>query len=664
MPDSKSSTVAPQVTEPVDGTRAPATSATPESADAPPGVTTGTDTPALPGSLIADLLVKAGHLTPDQVEYALRVWSKLPSPQPIVSILKQLEFISEEQIYATLQGSRVDIQLGTLLLEMGIVSDVELRTALAIKADQPDKRLGEILRENHVLAEDELLSVLSLQLGFRYLEAEKLQCDRIAVGKARKQWFEKHGCVPVRDEDGSLMLAMLDPTESQLVKDAERIFGEPVVPCAARSYVIETAIRQLSRNSADAETFTEDNNTIVKAVEDILERAIEDGASDIHIEPMKDRIRVRFRLDGVLFSYKELPMEMARPLSSRIKILAGADIAERRRHQDGRLLYETDGLKIDIRVSFYATVHGEKIVLRLLNNRSKLLDINELGMAPRMFDRFVEDVLEVPSGVVLVTGPTGSGKTTTLYGAINYLNDINTSIVTAEDPVEYVIPGISQCSINPKINLTYEETLRHIVRQDPDVIVIGEIRDRFSADTAIQAALTGHKVLTTFHTEDSIGGLLRLLHMDIEAFLISSTVVCVVAQRLVRRVCPQCSEEHVLAPEEIRRLGYNPADVRRLVFARGRGCSACRFLGYRGRVSVFEMLILDEQVRDALIGRRTSHEIRRICTESTGLVSLLEDGIVKASQGQTSYEEIIRALPRLAKPRPLQQLHRMQGVTQ
>lgn len=326
------------------------------------------------------------------------------------------------------------------------------------------------------------------------------------------------------------------------------------------------------------------------------------------------------------------------------------------------MYFDFEGAKIDLRVSFYSTIHGEKIVMRLLNNRSNLLDINDIGMSPRMVDRFRDDVLDVPSGVVLITGPTGSGKTTTLYGSINYLNSINTSIITAEDPVEYVIPGISQCSINSKINITYEETLRHIVRQDPDIIVIGEIRDRFSADTAIQAALTGHKVLTTFHTEDSIGGLLRLLHMDIEAFLISSTVVSVIAQRLVRRVCPTCAEEHHLSPDEIRRLGYNPKETTSLTFARGKGCSECRYLGYRGRVGIFELLILDEQVKQALIERRTSFEIRRISIESSGLVSLLEDGIVKATQGQTSFEELIRSLPRLSKPRPIQELHRLQGV--
>ena len=400
----------------------------------------------------------------------------------------------------------------------------------------------------------------------------------------------------------------------------------------------------------------------MRTVNDILRNAVAHGASDIHIEPMKDKLRVRLRLDGVLVQSLDLPVDAIRPLTSRIKVMAGADIAEKRRHQDGRMMFEHDGAKIDLRVSFYSTIHGEKIVLRLLNNRSHLLDIHELGMAPRVLERFRNDVLDVPSGVVLITGPTGSGKTTTLYGAINHLNNINTSIITAEDPVEYMISGINQCSINAKIGITYEETLRHIVRQDPDVIVIGEVRDRFSADTAIQAALTGHKVLTTFHTEDSIGGLLRLLHMDIEAFLISSTVVSVVAQRLVRRVCPSCREKHELTPDEIRRLGYNPKESGPIVFSRGGGCTQCRHLGYKGRTAVYELLILNEPVKEALIQRRTSYEIRRISTESTGLVSLLEDGILKAESGLTTFEEIIRTLPRLAKPRPLAELRRLQGV--
>ncbi|MFO7608557.1 MAG: ATPase, T2SS/T4P/T4SS family [Candidatus Krumholzibacteriia bacterium] len=607
---------------------------------------------------IAGMLVDAGHLTREQLEYALRVRGKLGNRRPLVSILQELELVDERRLRETLRANRLNIRIGTLLLELGVLSETDLQAAIGIQQESGGRKLGEVLIENHFLTEDELLNVLSVQLGFPYLETDSLPRDKQLLAKLRPAWLEQHCCFPVRGQDGALLLALVDPLNTKALAEAERLLGETPQPALARRFAIEAAIRSLTQPT----TAELNESGIVRTVNDILRDAVTAGASDIHIEPMKDKVRVRMRLDGVLVQTLDLPVDAARPLTSRMKIMAGADIAEKRRHQDGRMLFEHDGAKIDLRVSFYSTIHGEKIVLRLLNNRSHLLDIHELGMAPRVLERFRNDVLDVPSGVVLITGPTGSGKTTTLYGAINYLNDINTSIITAEDPVEYVISGISQCSINAKIGITYEETLRHIVRQDPDVIVIGEVRDRFSADTAIQAALTGHKVLTTFHTEDSIGGLLRLLHMDIEAFLISSTVVSVVAQRLVRRVCPHCSEKHELTPDEIRRLGYNPKESGPIVFHRGAGCRMCRHLGYAGRAAVYELLVLNEPVKEALIQRRTSYEIRRISVESTGLVSLLEDGILKAESGLTTFEEIIRTLPRLAGPRPLPELRRLQGV--
>jgi type IV pilus assembly protein PilB len=360
----------------------------------------------------------------------------------------------------------------------------------------------------------------------------------------------------------------------------------------------------------------------------------------------------------------DIPSDQAPNVVSRVKVMAGADIAERRRHQDGRINFESSRGTIDIRVSIYVTVNGEKIVMRLLNNRATLLAVKEIGMAPRMLELFQRDALDVPSGVVMVTGPTGSGKTTTLYAAVNYLNDAKTSIITAEDPVEYMIDGIAQCSINPKINLSYAETLKHIVRQDPDVIVIGEVRDQFSAEVAINAALSGHKVITTFHTEDSIGGLIRLLNMNIEAFLISSTVVSIVAQRLLRRVCGSCAENHELTANELARLGYSPAAAKGLTFKRGRGCTACRHVGYKGRVAVFEVLVLNELVRDAVLSHKSASDIRRVCIEGGGLVTLIEDGIAKAAAGLTSFDEIIRQLPRLAKPRPADELRRLLGVTE
>lgn len=618
--------------------------------------TTPTATPAVtdPG----ELFVSTGLVSREQLDYALRVRSKLEVKRPIASILQELEFITEEKLLDTLRANRLDLPIGALLVELGALREQDLQAAVGLQQETPGKKLGEVLVENHFLSEDDLLDVLSVHLGFPYLDVDSLPVDRRLIAPLQPGWLERNRCFPFRDESGVVRLAMCDPQDDSALAEASRALREELQPVLVQQHILRQAIRTAGRPVE----VDRSEQGVVRIVNEILRDAIDRNASDIHIEPMKRTVRVRVRQDGVLIRSQELANDLRAALTSRLKVMAGADIAEKRRHQDGRMLFEHRGAKIDLRVSFYTTIHGEKIVLRLLNNRSNLLDIHELGMAPRVLERFRYDVLDVPSGVVLVTGPTGSGKTTTLYGAINYLNNISTSIITAEDPVEYVIDGINQCSINTKIGITYEETLRHIVRQDPDVIVIGEVRDRFSADTAIQAALTGHKVLTTFHTEDSIGGLLRLLHMDIEAFLISSTVVSVLAQRLVRRVCPNCREDHVLSADEKRRLGYAPAGTGEIVFARGRGCPQCRHLGYRGRTAIYELLILNEQVKEALIQRRTSYEIRRISTESTGLVSLLEDGILKAIDGKTSYEEIIRSLPRLAAPRPLSELARLQGV--
>ena len=304
---------------------------------------------------------------------------------------------------------------------------------------------------------------------------------------------------------------------------------------------------------------------------------------------------------------------------------------------------------------------GDQLVELGHIRQGELLGIDDIGMAPRMLQQFRDGVLASPSGIIVVTGPTGAGKTTTLYSCVNHLNDLEASIIPAENPVEYVIDGISQCSINPKIGLTFTETLRHIVRQDPDIIVMGEVRDTFSAETAIQASLTGHKVLTTFHTEDAVGGLLRLLNMGIEAFLIASTINFMLAQRLLRRVCPKCAAAYVPTPDEYRRLGYTHGDLVGANLQIGRGCSACQFTGYQGRVGILELLILNDDVKEAILARKTVQDIRRISIESSGLITLLENGLAKAALGKVSIAEVMRRLPRPVKPRPLHGLRRLLG---
>lgn len=625
------------------------------------------DRPATPtvGLRIAGVLVDSGVLSAEQLALASRIHKKVESARTLSSVLIELKLVTEAQIRAALRSGKVEAPLGELLVELGRLEPHELQLALAQQREHPQTPLEDILVDNHFVNAADVVAAKADLLDLTAVHADTVAFDVPLLKRAPISTYKANGFVPVRREGERTLVVFADPANTQHLELARKHFGaDLIVGIGARKSVmaaIGRAEKELVASVAVAPQVVEGGGAVA-LVNGVLDQALASRVSDIHFEPGRERLRIRFRQDGVMVLHDDVPNDKATAMIGRIKVMAGADIAERRRHQDGRIQYETPRGTVDIRVSIYATIHGEKVVMRLLNNRDTLLTIRDIGMAPRMLEALQRDALDAPSGVVMVTGPTGSGKTTTLYAAVNYLNDANTSIITAEDPVEYMIDGISQCSINPKINVSYAETLKHIVRQDPDVIVIGEIRDQFSAEVAINAALTGHKVLTTFHTEDSIGGLIRLLNMNIEAFLISSTVVSVIAQRLVRRVCPHCAEKHVLTPNELARLGYQPADAAGLTFARGTGCPACRHIGYKGRVAVFEVLVLNETVRDALLSRKTAYEIRRVCVEASGLVTLIEDGIVKAAAGQTSFEELIRQLPRLSRPRPVGELHRLLGV--
>ncbi|MCP4695064.1 MAG: Flp pilus assembly complex ATPase component [Desulfobacterales bacterium] len=611
---------------------------------------------------IISALIKDGRLTPDQVAYAARVRSKLERVRPLLDVVKELKYVSDDQIRESLRKHGVSMPIGSLLTELGLLGEADLQTAINMQKESSGQKLGEILIKNQFVDERLMVEVLSIQLGFPLLEPEFLDLDERLFADAPPKWCLRHKLIPIRREGEKVVVAFADPMDKDGIESAKQIFGNDILPAIALKKSIRTALDNALTGAKAKRALTVDEDSVVTIADGIILAAVENDASDIHIEPLKDRLRVRFRTDGVLGHHKDFSKEIIAPLTSRFKIMCGADIVEKRRHQGGRLFFDHGGHELDLRASFFVTVHGEKVVLRLLNRQTGLLPIEEIGMPPRTLSRFLDDALELPSGVVLITGPTGSGKTTTVYSCIKHISSPQTSIITAEEPVEYIIDGIAQCSINPKINLTFEETLRHIVRQDPDVIVIGEIRDRFSAEVAVQSALTGHKVLTTFHTEDSIGGLIRLLNMEIEAFLISSTVVSVVAQRLVRRVCDVCGEPYKPHARDLQRLGYTPGDMAGATFRKGRGCSNCRHSGYHGRVGVFELLVLDEEVRNAILERKTSHEIRMISIESTGLVTLLEDGIVKAAQGVTTLGEVVRTLPRLNPPRPLAELHRLQGL--
>ncbi len=626
--------------------------------------TTGPTSANMEYGEIIRLLLHSQLLTRQQVEYAARVNAKLKTPKSLLAVIKELGYVTDEQIHTAIRKNKTSFRIGELLVELGLITEEELGVALTLqKREHPKAKLGEVLVRHNVLDERKFIDTLSLQLGFVHVEPEFTDLDEKLIKKGSVNSYSTHAFLPVRREGDAILVAFADPLDGAVQRAAQNIFKQKIiVGIATRKSILATIERLYPNFQADGRVQGQ-SASVVDIVNSLLVEAIEaDNVSDIHIEPLSDRIRVRFRTDGVLVPFREYPIQLARPLSSRIKVLCKADIAEKRRHQDGRILFVHGNREMDLRVSFFVTVFGEKIVLRLLNRQNELLGIEDIGMQPRILKKFREEGLDRPSGVILVTGPTGSGKTTTVYSCINYLNNIETSIITAEDPVEYVIEGIAQCSIDPKINLTFEETLRSVVRQDPDVIVIGEIRDSFSAEIAVQAAMTGHKVLTTFHTEDSIGGLLRLLNMDIDAFLISSTVVCIIAQRLLRRVCPQCVMPYELRANDYRRIGLHPSALSEGIFKKGRGCDHCRYTGYKGRVAVFEVLVLNEDVRNGLIQRLTSHQIRRISIESTGMLTLFEDGLYKAAQGITTVDEVIRNLPKFQKPRTLEQIQRLVGV--
>jgi len=611
---------------------------------------------------IIAVLLQENILSGKQIDYATRIQSKLETEKPLLEVLKGLKYISDDDIKDVIRKHCLSMKMGGLLVELGYISEENLSVALRIQSDNKNrKKLGEILVDKNFISEDVLAEMLALQLGINKIILKTCDIDEKLFSRVPNKWHDTYNFIPIREDSNGVMVAFADPFDPKEVHAVQEIFGGNIVKAVAAKSAIKYTAKKIQSNRSAAKKSPVDENSIVKFVNDIILSAVDRGASDIHIEPLKDRLQVRFRQDGVLVLFNDFASDLVSPLTNRLKVMCDLDITEKRRHQGGRLLFEHPHGELDLRVSFYITVYGEKIVLRVLNRQGQLLELDDIGILPQTLERFKEEALYLPSGVILITGPTGSGKTTTVYSCINKINSPNISIVTAEDPVEYVIDGISQCSINPKINLTFDETLRHIVRQDPDIIVIGEIRDKFSAEIAVQAALTGHKVLTTFHTEDSIGGIVRLLNMNIEAFMISSTVISVMAQRLLRKICPACGEDYRPGLVELRRLGYQYSGFSGLNFRKGKGCSQCQYTGYKGRIGAYELLVIDEAVREAILNQKTSQEIRKISIESTGLVTLLEDGIYKAAVGLTTIEEVLRCLPRLQKPRPLEELRALLG---
>lgn len=625
------------------------------------------------GEQLSALLLRADVIDELTLERAMRVFNKIESGTTLFSVLVKMGQTDEATALEVIRRWQPAIRIGELLVELGYITQTQLRQALMAQENdnsldsmaRPDK-LGTILVNRRMIKSKDLTSVLASQLGYYSEEPEISDCENELIDSITVKTAKQFNFIPVRHEGDKIIVAFSDPTDQEARTEASRALASPIQPVMISPPTLHRCLAALERRrvpkNAD-ETKGIDTSTASGKINTILSDAIRLGASDIHIEPQRDLVRVRFRIDGILREHSEFNPNELDAFVSRMKIMAEADISERRLHQDGRIEFEdpVSGAINDLRASFYITVHGECVVIRVLNQNSKILGLPQIGMAPNMLSRFKHHALEAPSGVIIITGPTGSGKTSTLYSCVQYLNNDSTSIITVEDPVELQLDGISQCSINNKLGRTFEGSLRAIVRQDPDIIVLGEIRDAKTAESAIQAALTGHKVLTTFHTEDSIGGLIRLMNMNIEPFLIASTVVCVVAQRLIRRVCTNCSIDVDGDPHELQLLGWDKQAIEGASFKHASGCDHCQYTGYKGRVAVFESLVLSEPVREAILENNTAAQIRKISMEYSGLVTLLEDGLAKAASGETTLREVRRSLPRINPPRSYAEIRRLNG---
>ena len=555
-------------------------------------------------------------------------------------------------------------QLGEILLEEGLVTEAQLLSALDEQMTAGSS-LGRTLVELGMLTEVQLVQALAAQVGMPFVDLDEYPVDRAALAMVPGGICRRYTVLPVAIDNGVLVLAPADPGNVLAVDDVRSVSGMQVRPVVATYDNVLRAIDRFVRaddemedlssafeeSQAEAEAadlakmgdFVEDDAPIVRYVNLLVTQAITDRASDIHIEPTEHDLRVRYRIDGVLHETQRSPKNITGGVISRVKIMSDIDIAEKRKPQDGRMSVVHNGRKIDLRVATLPTVWGEKIVMRILDNSTASLDLRDLSFLEENYATYKESYSK-PYGMILVTGPTGSGKSTTLYATLNAVSKPDINVITVEDPVEYRLAGINQVQVNPKAGLTFAAALRSILRSDPDVVLLGEIRDHETAQIAVEAALTGHLVLSTLHTNDAPSAVTRLTEMGIEPFLVGSALDCVVAQRLARRLCPKCKVPYQPSPEEMFAARFPWVDGEPIpeLFRPG-GCTACSKTGYKGRLALHEVMRVTEEIERHAVAHSSSAEIASTAVKQ-GMISLRNDGWQKVAMGQTSIEEILRVV--------------------
>ena len=552
-------------------------------------------------------------------------------------------------------------QLTDILLEERLVEPAQLDEAWQ-EHERVGRPLGRILVEMGHITEAQLVAALASQIGLDFVDLSEHAVDATAVAVLNPTIARRHTVLPIGwDEQGRLLLAMADPGNVFALDDVRQITGREPRPIVATRDDLLSAIDRYCRADADMDDITnamdadelEDELThvraivedapIVKYVNMLITQAIQDRASDIHVEPSEDCLRIRYRIDGVLHEIMRSPKAIASGVTSRLKIMSDIDIAERRKPQDGRLSVNANGRKIDLRVATLPTVWGEKVVMRILDNSNTRMGLRDLGFSDENFDRFEKSYTK-PYGAILVTGPTGSGKSTTLYATLNVVSKPEINVITVEDPVEYRLPGINQVQVNPKAGLTFAAALRSILRSDPDVVLLGEIRDHETAQISIEAALTGHLVLSTLHTNDAPSAITRLTEMDVEPFLVGSALDCVLAQRLARKLCGKCAQEYTPEREELRAVRFGlPDDQAVPTLWRPVGCPSCSKTGYKGRLALHEVMSVTEEIERLTVTRASATEIAAVAREQ-GMTTLRMDGMAKVRAGVTTIDEILRVV--------------------
>ncbi|MBL4951230.1 ATPase, T2SS/T4P/T4SS family [Neobacillus sp. OS1-32] len=546
-------------------------------------------------------------------------------------------------------------RLGDLLIEAGLITEEQLQ--MALKDKNPKQKIGDVLIQKGFITEQQLIEVLEFQLGIPHITLYRYPFDPSLFSLVPKEIAKRRLIIPLKKEGEKLLVAMADPMDFITIDDLRLSTGFHIETAIATKDDILRAINKyydmdegfedllLDREpsvQSEEEKIVDKDSPIVKLVNQIISNAATAKASDIHIDPHDTKVVIRNRIDGVLRTERSLPKHMQSVLTARIKIMANMDITEHRIPQDGRIKMNLDFHPIDIRVSTLPTIYGEKIVLRLLDLGSALNDLNSLGFNKVNLNRFIR-LIEKPTGIILITGPTGSGKSSTLYAALNRLNSEEVNIITVEDPVEYQLEGINQIQVNSNVGLTFAAGLRSILRQDPNIIMVGEIRDTETAEVAIRASLTGHLVLSTLHTNDSLGSITRLIDMGVEPFMVASSISGIVAQRLVRRVCRDCAEVQQPTKREIEIFARRGLKIDQVT--RGKGCASCNMTGYKGRIGIHEVLVMDDRMRRVIMNGEPFSRLRELALENK-TIFLIDDGLLKVKQGITTTEEVLRvAIP-------------------